>query len=71
MNRIMHYAGYLGRYLRGTRGVAAMEYAIIVGLVVVGVGVAVAAFQDNIVALIENASTKVSGQATAVKSATD
>ena len=48
MNIIRHYGGYLVRYLRGTRGVAAMEYAIIVGVVVVGVGAAVAAFQDEI-----------------------
>lgn len=71
MNRIMHYAGYLGRYLRGTRGVAAMEYAIIVGLIVVGVGVAVAAFQDNIVNLITQASTKVSTQATTITNTTN
>lgn len=71
MNRVMHYAGYLGRYLRGTRAVAAMEYAIIVGLVVVGVGVAVAAFQDNIVALITSASTQVATQNTAVSGATN
>ncbi len=71
MKRIMHYAGYLGRYLRGTRAVAAMEYAIIVGLVVVGVGVAVAAFQDQIVAMITNATEQVKTQAGEVKKATD
>ena len=48
MNIIRHYGGHLVRYLRGTRGVAAMEYAIVVGVVVVGVGGAVAAFQDEI-----------------------
>ena len=48
MNIIRHYGGHLVRYLRGTRGVAAMEYAIVVGVVVVGVGAAVAAFQDEI-----------------------
>ena len=41
-------AEYLSLYLRGTRGVAAMEYAIIVGVVVVGVGVAVVAFTTDI-----------------------
>ena len=34
MKRIMNYAGCVGRYLRDTRAVAAMEYAIIVGVVV-------------------------------------
>lgn len=50
---------YLGRYLRGTSGIAAMEYAIIVGVVVVGVGTAVATFQDEIVALITDVTTDV------------
>ena len=59
MNRIMHYAGYLGRYLRGTRAVAAMEYAIIVGLVIVGVAAAVTTFQDNIKQLFVRAGTQV------------
>ena len=71
MNRIMHYAGYLGRYLRGTRAVAAMEYAIIVGLIVVGVGVAVATFQDRIVDLTTQASDNVNEQATQIKNATN
>ena len=59
MNRIMHYAGYLGRYLRGTRAVAAMEYAIIVGLVIVGVAAAVTAFQNEITGLFDRAGKKV------------
>ena len=54
MNSIMHYCGYLVRYLRGTRGVAAMEYAIIVGVVVVGIGTAVTAFQVEIADLIND-----------------
>ena len=71
MNRIMHYAGYLGRYLRSTRGVAAMEYAIIVGLIVVGVGVAVAAFQDEIVDVITNATTKTTAEANRITNTTN
>lgn len=59
MKRIMHYAGYLGRYLRGTRAVAAMEYAIIVGLVIVGVATAVGVFGDKIEALFGRAGTQV------------
>lgn len=46
-------AEYLGLYLRGTRGVAAMEYAIIVGVIVVGVGAAMALFQDEVIDLIQ------------------
>ena len=57
MNIIRHYGRYLVRYLRETRGVMAMEYAIIIGVVVVGVGAAVAAFQTDITAFLENVST--------------
>ena len=54
MNIIRHYGGYLVRYLRETRAVAAMEYAIIVGVVVVGVGLAVGLFQDEITGMIKD-----------------
>ncbi|MCY4488405.1 MAG: hypothetical protein OXF11_15010 [Deltaproteobacteria bacterium] len=52
MNGVKRSLGMLVRYLRGTRAIAAMEYAIIVGVVVVGVGTAVALFQDEIVGII-------------------
>ena len=61
MNIIRHYGGYLVRYLRETRAVAAMEYAIIVGVIVVGVGVAVTAFQVEIVALITDVTADLKG----------
>ena len=70
---IKHCAGYLsrylGRYLRGTSGIAAMEYAIIVGVVVVGVGVAVATFQDAIVGLISDVTTDVANTRTTITNA--
>ena len=65
MNIIKYYAGYLVRYLRGTRAVAAMEYAIIVGVVVVGVGAAVVTFQEQIVAFITAAGTEITDTQTA------
>ena len=52
MSMIKQCVWYLRQYLRGTRGVAAMEYAIIVGVVVVGVGLAVGLFQEEIVKVI-------------------
>ena len=52
-------AEYLGLYLRGTRGVAAMEYAIIVGVIVVGVGIAATAFQTDIRDFIDGMSDRV------------
>ncbi len=72
---IKHCAGYLsrylGRYLRGTSGIAAMEYAIIVGVgvVVVGVGVAVATFQDAIVGLIGDVTTDVTNTRSTITNA--
>ena len=67
---IRHCAGYLsrylGRYMRGTSGIAAMEYAIIVGIVVVGVGAAVAAFQDQIVGLIGDVTADVTATRTTI-----
>ena len=70
---LKHCAGYLsrylGRYLRGTSGIAAMEYAIIVGVVVVGVGAAVATFQDEIVGLITDVTTDVTNTRTTITNA--
>ncbi len=51
--------GCLWRYLRGTRAMAAMEYAIVVGVVVVGVGAAVVAFQEQIQDLIEDVTADI------------
>ena len=69
MNIIRQYGGYLVRYLRGTRGVAAMEYAIVVGVVVVGVGAAVAAFQDEINTFIGNVTADLTTTRTSVTGA--
>ena len=66
MNIIKYYAGYLVRYLRGTRAVAAMEYAIIVGVVVVGIGLAVGLFQDEIVGIITDVTTNLGVTRTAI-----
>ncbi len=40
------------RFLRDTEAVAALEYAILVGVVTVGIGAAVVTFQDTITAAI-------------------
>ena len=52
MNIVKLYGGALVRYLRATRAVAAMEYAIIGGVIVVGVGLAVGLFQEQVVGVI-------------------
>ena len=54
---IIRIGRYLVRYLRDTRAVAAMEYAIIVGVIVVGIGTAVGLFQDEVVDLIQGVTT--------------
>ena len=54
-------AEYLGLYLRGTRGVAAMEYAIIVGVIVVGVGAAALTFMGNIETFMGRVGTAITG----------
>jgi Flp pilus assembly pilin Flp len=71
MNSIMHYCGHLVRYLRGTRGVAAMEYAIIVGVVVVGVGAAVVAFQEQVTDFIEKAASDITDTRTEMEGETE
>ena len=66
ISMVKHCVWYLGCYLRGTRGVAAMEYAIIVGVVVVGIGTAVALFQDEVTGLINDVTTDLDARRTAI-----
>ena len=56
---IEYCAAYLGRYLRDTRGVAAMEYAIIAGVVVVGVGAAALTFSGQMSSFISAIGTNI------------
>ena len=63
---IISLGRHLVRYLRATRAVAAMEYAIIVGVVVVGIGLAVGLFQEEIVAVIVDVTADLKGTRTAI-----
>lgn len=47
------------RFLRATEAVSALEYAILVGVVTVAIGAAVATFSGNIQTVIEGIGTKV------------
>jgi Flp pilus assembly pilin Flp len=67
MSIIKNCVWYLHQYLRGTRAVAAMEYAIIVGVVVVGVGAAVVAFQEEVKDFIEKAATDITDTRTTME----
>ena len=58
----MSIVKYWVQYLRGTQAIAAMEYAIIVGVVVVGLAAAAATFNTNVTAFI----TRMSGKLTSL-----
>ena len=47
------------RFLRATEAVSALEYAILVGVVTVAIGAAVATFADDLQAVIEGIGDKV------------
>jgi len=49
----------LGRFVRAQEAVSALEYAIIVGVVVAGVGGALAAFTGDVEDVIEGIATDV------------
>ena len=48
---------FLGRFVRANKAVSALEYAILVGVIVAGVGAALITFSDN----IETALTNIGG----------
>ena len=57
----MSIVKYWVQYLRGTQAIAAMEYAIIVGVVVVGLAAAAATFNTNITNFINTMSGRLAG----------
>ena len=60
----MSIVKYWVQYLRGTQAIAAMEYAVIVGVVVVGLAAAAATFNNNISAFITRMTGKLANIAT-------
>ena len=60
----MSIVKYWVQYLRGTQAIAAMEYAIIVGVVVVGLAGAAATFNTNVTAFISRMAGKLTSLAT-------
>lgn len=48
-----------GRFLRCERAVSALEYAVLAGVVLAGVGTAILAFTDNIADSIESIGDKL------------
>ena len=45
---------FLGRFVRANKAVSALEYAILVGVIVAGVGAALITFSDNIEKALTN-----------------
>ena len=60
-----------GRFLHCERAVSALEYAILAGVVIAGVGAAIAAFSGNIADSIENIGKAIGKSTTAVEGKTD
>lgn len=57
--RTKHVSRRFRRFLRANEAVSALEYAILVGVVVIGVGAGMAIFGDNITAAITNIGTQL------------
>ena len=49
----------LGRFVRANKAVSALEYAILVGVIVAGVGAALITFSDNIETALTNIGSGV------------
>ena len=60
----------VARFARAKEAVSAMEYAIVVGVVVAGVGGAVVAFTDSVETAIDDIATNVTSGAGTVPAAT-
>ena len=52
---------FLGRFVRANKAVSALEYAILVGVIVAGVGAALIAFSGNIKTAISTIGGSVGG----------
>lgn len=51
--------GRIRRFLRANKAVSALEYAILVGVVAVGIGTALVAFNTEITTALTNAGNKI------------
>lgn len=61
MNRIGRHTQKFARYLRSTRAVSALEYAIVVGIAVVAVVGAYEAFRSDIIAAMTALRQQIGG----------
>ncbi len=54
MTTLRHYTKEFRHYLRNTKAVSAIEYAILTGVVVAGIGAGVATFVEDMDLLLDN-----------------
>lgn len=59
MKTKIHISRHLRRFARADEAVSALEYAVLVGVVVVGIGAALVTFQNTITTAIEGIGTDV------------
>lgn len=53
---------FLGRFVRANKAVSALEYAILVGVIVAGVGAALITFSDSIETALGTIGTGIASQ---------
>ena len=61
-NRMKRISRRFRRFLRANEAVSAMEYSILAGVIVVGIGAAVITFGNEIEAAIASMQSQVTGQ---------
>ena len=61
MTTITRYTKKFAHYLRNTRAVSALEYAILIGVIAVAMSAALATFTDNLGTALTTIGTKISG----------
>ena len=62
MTILARYTKQLSHYLRNTKAVSALEYAILVGIIVVGIGAALVLLNKEITKAITKATTEITEQ---------
>ena len=61
MTKTRHWWQRYRRFIRNNRAVSALEYAILVGVIAVGIGTALTAFSTQITTALENVTKQIAG----------
>ena len=61
MAKARHWWEGYRRFIRNNRAVSALEYAILVGVIAVGIGTALTAFSTQIKTALQNVSNQIAG----------